>query len=281
MRFISFAHGSRAACGLVEGDHILVDPGSSYPDLKTVLEQGALDDFAKACASSGQRVARREVKYLPLIPNPGKILCVGHNYEEHRQETGRAKTQYPSLFVRFADTLIGHEAPIVRPPFSTSLDYEGELAVVIGRGGFRIQPEDALNLVAGYACFNDASIRDWQWHTQQFTPGKNFPSTGAFGPELVTPDELGTFEDLKIETRVNGNVMQSSTFGHMIFPVAETIAYISNFTRLSPGDVIATGTPGGVGAKRQPPVWLKAGDVVEIEITDVGVLRNSVVDEAA
>ena len=238
-------------------------------------------EFAEACAASGKRVPLDGVTLLPVIPNPGKILCVGHNYEEHRQETGRAKTAHPSLFVRFADTLIGHEAPIVRPPVSTSLDFEGELAVVIGRGGFRVKPEQALDLVAGYSCFNDGSVRDWQWHTQQFTPGKNFPSTGAFGPALVTPDEVGTLDDLRIETRLNGDVVQSSTLGHMIFPVADIIAYVSSFTRLSPGDVIATGTPGGVGAKRQPPVWLKPGDVVEVDIAGVGVLRNGVVDEVA
>lgn len=280
MRFVSFVHQGRPACGVVEGDQILVGP-DSYPDLRSVLAGSTLAEFAKACAASGQRVARAGVQLLPVVPNPGKILCVGHNYEEHRQETGRAKTAHPSLFTRFADTLIPDGAPIVRPPFSTQLDYEGELAVVIGRGGFRVSQEDALSLVAGYSCFNDGSVRDWQWHTQQFTPGKNFPSTGGFGPELVTPDEVGAMDDLKIETRVNGNTVQSSTFGHMIFPVAEIISYVSHFTRLSPGDVIATGTPGGVGSKRRPPLWLKAGDQVEVEIAGIGTLRNGVVDEAA
>jgi 2-keto-4-pentenoate hydratase/2-oxohepta-3-ene-1,7-dioic acid hydratase in catechol pathway len=281
MRLVSFVHNGQTTCGVLEGNQILVDPDARHPDLKTVLEQNALPEFAEACAASGKRIPLDQVTLLPVIPNPGKILCVGHNYEEHRQETGRAKTAHPSLFVRFADTLIGHEAPIVRPPLSTSLDFEGELAVVIGRGGFRVPAEQALDLVAGYSCFNDGSVRDWQWHTQQFTPGKNFPSTGAFGPALVTPDEVGALDDLRIETRLNGEVVQSSTLGHMIFPVAEIIAYVSSFTRLSPGDVIATGTPGGVGAKRQPPVWLKPGDVVEVDIAGVGVLRNGVVDEAA
>ncbi|MBD2750389.1 fumarylacetoacetate hydrolase family protein [Microvirga sp. BT688] len=281
MRLVSFVHDGQTTCGVLEGDQILVDPESRHADLKTVLESNALPEFAEACAASGKRIPLDQVTLLPVIPTPGKILCVGHNYEEHRQETGRAKTAHPSLFVRFADTLIGHEALIVRPPFSTSLDFEGELAVVIGRGGFRVPAEQALDLVAGYSCFNDGSVRDWQWHTQQFTPGKNFPSTGAFGPTLVTPDEVGALDDLTIQTRLNGEVVQSSTLGHMIFPVAEIIAYVSSFTRLSPGDVIATGTPGGVGAKRQPPVWLKPGDVVEIDIAGVGVLRNGVVDEAA
>jgi 2-keto-4-pentenoate hydratase/2-oxohepta-3-ene-1,7-dioic acid hydratase in catechol pathway len=281
MRLISFVHEGQPACGVLEDNQILVDPSSRHADLKAVLESNALREFAEACASSGKRVPLDQVTLLPVIANPGKILCVGHNYEEHRQETGRAKTSHPSLFVRFADTLIGHEAPIVRPPVSTSLDFEGELAVVIGRGGFRVPAEQALDLVAGYSCFNDGSVRDWQWHTQQFTPGKNFPSTGAFGPALVTPDEVGALDDLTIQTRLNGDVVQSSTLGHMIFPVAEIIAYVSTFTRLSPGDVIATGTPGGVGAKRQPPVWLKPGDVVEIDIAGVGLLRNGVTDATA
>jgi 2-keto-4-pentenoate hydratase/2-oxohepta-3-ene-1,7-dioic acid hydratase in catechol pathway len=281
MRLVSFVHEGQPACGVLEGNQILVDPDSRHADLKAVLERNVLSEFADACAASGKRVPLDQVTLLPVITNPAKILCVGHNYEEHRQETGRAKTAHPSLFVRFADTLIGHEAPIVRPPVSTSLDFEGELAVVIGRGGFRVPPERALDLVAGYSCFNDGSVRDWQWHTQQFTPGKNFPSTGAFGPALVTPDEVGALDDLTIQTRLNGNVVQSSTLGHMIFPVAEIIAYVTTFTRLSPGDVIATGTPGGVGAKRQPPVWLKPGDVVEIDIAGVGLLRNGVTDETA
>jgi 2-keto-4-pentenoate hydratase/2-oxohepta-3-ene-1,7-dioic acid hydratase in catechol pathway len=281
MRFVSFVHDSQTACGVLEGNQIHVDPKTRYADLKAVLESDALAGFAEACAASGKRVRLDEVTLLPVITNPGKILCVGHNYEEHRQETGRAKTAHPSLFVRFADTLIGHDAPIVRPPVSTSLDFEGELAVVIGRAGFRTPPEQALDLIAGYSCFNDGSVRDWQWHTQQFTPGKNFSSTGGFGPALVTPDEVGALDDLTIQTRLNGDVVQSSTLGHMIFPVAEIIAYVTSFTRLSPGDVIATGTPGGVGAKRQPPVWLKPGDVVEVEIAKVGVLRNGVADEAA
>jgi 2-keto-4-pentenoate hydratase/2-oxohepta-3-ene-1,7-dioic acid hydratase in catechol pathway len=279
MRFASFVHDGQPSCGVVEGDHILVGPASRDADLKTVLERGTLADFAKTCTDTGQRVPVEGATLLPVIPNPGKILCVGHNYEEHRQETGRAKTAYPSLFVRFADTLIGHGAAIVRPPFSTSLDFEGELALVIGRSGFRVPPERALELVAGFSCFNDASVRDWQWHTQQFTPGKNFPSTGAFGPVLVTTDDVEALDDLKIETRLNGDAVQSSTLGHMIFSVANIIAYVTSFTRLSPGDVIATGTPGGVGAKRQPPLWLKPGDVVEVEISKIGVLRNGVEDE--
>ena len=283
MRLVTFEQRGRRSYGAVIDDSI-VDLGRQhadrYPDLRAVLSAGALGELSDALAGAGPTLALTEVTLLPVIPDPGKILCVGHNYEEHRRETGRAKTAHPSLFVRFADTLIGHKAPIIRPPVSTSLDYEGELAVVIGRSGFRVPRERAMELVAGYWCFNDASIRDWQWHTHQFTPGKNFPSTGPFGPELVTPDEVGALDDLRIETRLNGNVVQSSTLGHMIFCVAEIIAYISTFTRLSPGDVIATGTPGGVGAKREPPLFMKAGDVVEVEIERIGRLENTVEDDA-
>ena len=160
------------------------------------------------------------VALLPPIPNPGKIFCVGHNYESHRQETGRAKVDHPSIFTRFADTLVADGQPIVRPQASTNLDFEGELAIVIGRGGRAIAQSEALDHVAGYACFNDASVRDWQWHTSQFTPGKNFPATGGFGPWLVTPDEAGDLADVHVVARLNGEVMQDQPIRDMIFPIA-------------------------------------------------------------
>lgn len=281
MRFVTFEHNERESYGaVVDGSVIDLGKGLSrrYRDLHAVLAAGALDELS-AASSREHSIPLDSVELLPVIPNPGKLICVGHNYEEHRKETGRPKADHPSLFVRFADTLIGHRAPIVRPSLSTSLDFEGELAIVIGRSGFRVPREQAMSLVAGYSCFNDASIRDFQWHTSQFTPGKNFPATGPFGPALVTPDEVGALDDLKIETRLNGQVVQSSTLGHMIFSVPDIIAYVSSFTRLSPGDVIATGTPGGVGAKREPPLFMKAGDVIEVEIDRVGHLVNEVVDE--
>jgi 2-keto-4-pentenoate hydratase/2-oxohepta-3-ene-1,7-dioic acid hydratase in catechol pathway len=284
MRLITFEHKGRQSYGAV-ADGSVVDLGERlaerYPDLRAVLAADAMGELSASLSSGGPRLSLSEVRLLPVIPNPGKIICVGHNYEEHRKETGRPKADHPSLFVRFADTLIGHDEPIVRPQASTSLDFEGELAVIIGRGGFHVARDGAMSLVAGYACFNDGSLRDFQWHTSQFTPGKNFPATGPFGPEMVTPDEVGPLDDLKIETRLNGNVVQSSTLGHMIFSVPDIIAYISSFTRLSPGDVIATGTPGGVGAKRQPPLFMKAGDMIEVEIERVGHLVNRVVDETA
>lgn len=277
MRYVSFSHAGRSSYGVLTGERI-ADLGAvagAPADLCAAIAAGldALD------AGAAPDLALADVTLLPVIPNPGKIFCVGHNYETHRQETGRAKVEHPSIFTRFADTLMAHGAPILRPAVSTSLDFEGELAVVIGKAGRGIAEEDALDHIAGYACFNDASVRDWQWHTTQFTPGKNFPMTGGFGPWLITPDEAGDLSQIHVCTRVNGEVVQDQPIADMLFPVARIIAYLSTFTRLSPGDVIATGTPGGVGAKRTPPLWLKAGDVVEVDIGHVGLLRNSVEDE--
>jgi len=275
MKYASFLRPTGTpSFGRVDGDAIIELASAATPDLKTALSQGALTR-----ATPGERFALSGVTLLPVIPNPTKIFCVGHNYESHRQETGRAKVEHPSIFTRFADTLVAHGQPILRPKASTSLDYEGELAVVIGRAGRAIPEARALEHVAGYAAFNDASVRDWQWHTSQFTPGKNFPSTGGFGPWLVTPDEAGDLTGVHVRTTLNGNVVQDQPIGDMIFPVARIIAYLSTFTVVSPGDVIATGTPGGVGAKRTPPLWMKDGDVVEVDIGPVGTLRQRIIDE--
>ena len=282
MRFVSFTARGRKSWGVAVagGVHDLgARLGAVIPDLKTYLAARALGLAAAPPMTSAADYARDEFTYDPVIPNPGKILCVGHNYEDHRRETGRPKAAHPSIFARFADTLIGHGAPILRPPVSAALDYEGELAVVIARPGFRVPTERALDLVAGYSVFNDASLRDWQRHTLQFTPGKNFPATGPFGPELVTPDEVDRFAERAIKTRLNGALVQQATLGDMIFSLADIIAYVSGFTPLAPGDVIATGTPGGVGFKREPPLFMKPGDTVEVEIDGVGLLSNGVADE--
>lgn len=276
MRFISFSNAGRSGWGRVEGDIVTDLTSADAPTLKAAIAGGPLARFA---AAAGAQLARGDVALLPVIPDPDKILCVGHNYEDHRQETGRAKVDNPSIFIRFADTLVGANDPIVRPRVSTSLDYEAELAVVIGTGGRAIAEQDAMAHVAGFACFNDASVRDWQWHTSQFAPGKNFPSTAPFGPELVTPDEIADLASASVVSRLNGTVMQEATVADMIFSIPRIIAYVSTFTRLSPGDVIATGTPGGVGAKRQPPVWMKAGDVIEVAVSGIGTLRSAIVDE--
>jgi 2-keto-4-pentenoate hydratase/2-oxohepta-3-ene-1,7-dioic acid hydratase in catechol pathway len=251
-----------------------------YPTLRAVLDDSAAGrELRTGSALSGISVARNELTLLPPIVDPRKILCVGLNYETHRKETGRAASPYPAIFVRFADTQVGDGSPIVRPAISTSLDFEGELAVVIGRPGKSIAREDALAHVAGYACYNDATIRDWQHHTHQFTPGKNFPNTAAFGPWLVTADEIPDPSQLQLTTRLNGRTVQSASPADMIFSVAEIIAYVSAFTPLSVGDVIATGTPGGVGVKRTPPLFMQPGDTVEVEISHLGTLRNPIIAE--
>ena len=277
MKYVSFRRpNGTPAFGRIEAESI-VELGNSVgapADLKSALANAAL-----AGLPAGKTYALADVVLLPVIPNPTKILCVGHNYESHRQETGRAKTDYPSIFTRFADTLVAHGQPIVRPRVSKNLDFEGELAIIVGRGGRAIAEASALEHIAGYACFNDASVRDWQWHTGQFTPGKNFPGTGALGPWLVTPEEADDLTAVRVTTRLNGDVVQDQPIGEMLFSIAQIIAYVSAFTPLSPGDVIATGTPGGVGAKRSPPLWMKAGDKVEVDIGPVGRLSNRIIDE--
>lgn len=274
MAYVSFRRADGTpSYGRLDGDRIL-DCGAALgapEDLKAAITAGSLDTLDHA-----GDVALADVTLLPVIPNPAKILCVGHNYESHRQETGRAKVEHPSIFTRFADTLLADGAPIIMPRVSSNLDFEGELAIVIGRGGRYIAEAHALDHVAGYGCFNDASLRDWQWHTTQFTPGKNFPGTGAFGPALVTPSEAGDLGDVHVITTLNGEVVQDQPIRDMIFPIPAIIAYVSAFTHLSPGDVIATGTPGGVGAKRQPPLWMTPGDTVQVSIGHIGTLTNTI-----
>ena len=282
MRFVSFAVQGRPGFGVLQHGGI-VDLGARFgrfvPDLATYLEAKASGAAPVIDAGWDADFRVDEVQLLPLVPKPGKIICVGVNYDEHRQEMGRETASYPTLFTRFTDTLVGHNGTIIRPRVSTSLDFEGELAFVIGRESRGVKAEAAMDHVAGFTCFNDATVRDWQRHTSQFVPGKNFPCTGALGPELVTPDEVTDFGARSLTTRLNGQVMQSATLGQMIFSVAQIVAYVTSFTRLLPGDVIATGTPAGVGAKRNPPVFMKAGDIIEVIIDGVGHLKNMIADE--
>ncbi len=281
MRYVSFRVGGRTSYGIVR-DGSIVDlgarTGALLPDLTSYLEALALGFEAPPLPALLEDYAERDIEYLPVC-RPHKVLCVGLNYQTHRDETGRGDHPYPTLFTRFADTLIGHRAPLLRPAVSDKLDFEGELAIVIGRPAWRVSPAEALATIAGYTCFNDGSLRDWQRHTTQFIPGKNFPATGPLGPALVTPDEVGPLEGLAIETRLNGATVQAASLGDMIFTPADLIAYISGFTRLLPGDVIATGTPGGVGFTRQPPLFMKPGDTIEVAIERVGTLTNVVADE--
>ncbi|GAA4338318.1 fumarylacetoacetate hydrolase family protein [Pigmentiphaga soli] len=274
MRFLSFVTpDGRPGWGKAT-DQGIVDLSAVAPTLREAIAAGRL-----AGATGSTVYAESEIKYLPVIPSPDKILCVGLNYRSHVLETGRELPAKPSIFTRFANTQVGHGQPMIRPRVSEKFDYEGELAVVIGKTCRHVARADALSVVAGYACYNDGSIRDWQRHTIQYTPGKNFPATGGFGPWLATPDELGDLGRRAIRTRLNGQEMQHATFDDLIFDVPALIEYCSTFTQLEPGDVIITGTTGGVGAFREPPVWMKAGDVVEVEIEGIGTLRNTIADE--
>lgn len=280
MRAVTFSHDNRIRFGIATEDEVIDCTGRipGCSGLKDVIAGPGLAALA-AFAGQGSRLALGDVDLRPSIPDPAKIFCVGVNYGKHLAETGRQTTPHPMLFVRFANSQVGAGQPMVRPRESTMFDFEGELAVVIGKGGRRIPKEEALQHVAGYGCYNDGSVRDWQRHTTQFTPGKNFPGTGAFGPWIVTADEIPDPRVLKLSTRLNGVEVQSAELSDLIFDVPTLIAYCSTFTELSPGDVIVTGTPGGVGAFREPQVWMKGGDVVEVEISGIGTLRNPVLDE--
>ncbi|NBC38140.1 5-carboxymethyl-2-hydroxymuconate isomerase [Novosphingobium sp. FSY-8] len=277
MRYVSFTRpDGRAAYGRLEGDTVVdLSAGADAPvDLKSAIAAGVLADLA-----AGESFARGEVALLPVIPNPGKIFCVGLNYATHVAETGREQKEHPAIFHRWNDSLIGDGAAMVRPGESVRFDYEGEVAVIIGKAGRRIAKDAAWDHVAGYAPFNDGSVRDWQRHNIQFLPGKTWPATGAFGPAMVTPDEIGDLSSQRVQTRLNGELVQDQPISDMIWDIPTVIAYCSTFTDLAPGDVIVTGTPGGVGDKRKPPLYMKAGDVVEISVGVIGTLTNPVVDE--
>ena len=281
MRIASFTFQQQPGYGVVTDAG--VGPASPafrarYPDLKSVLAAGALSELAAAVKGSAPLDINTLAFSMP-IPDPARIICVGMNYLEHIHEMGRKRPAYPSLFTRFNDTMVGHEQPILRPRISTEYDYEGELAVVIGRTARYLNEAEALDYIAGYSCFLDGSVRDWQNHTTQFGPGKNFPASGSCGPWLVTADELPDLSQLRLQTRVNAEVLQSTTFSDLCFKVPQIVAYCSGFCQLNPGDIIATGTPSGVGFARRPPRWPKAGDRVEVEIDGIGILANTVIDE--
>lgn len=261
------------------GDKVTFKSGAEIADLDAHIAAGTLG-VAGAQAASGDAVDEASLTFLPPVIRPPKIICMGLNYRDHAEESGLGIPEFPVLFARFSSSLIGHRAPIILPKVSSQLDWEAELAVVLSKGGKNISEASALNHVAGYSAFNDASIRDYQLRTPQWTAGKNFDDTGAFGPWLVTPDELPAgASGLKIECRVNGNVMQSSNTGNLIFDVARTIALLSTFMTMEVGDILVMGTPGGVGVARKPPVFMKAGDVCEVEIEGVGLLVNPIVAE--
>jgi len=282
VKLASFIHGGEPGYGLVVEAGILPVTAAfraDYPDLRAVLRAGAEAQLPDNVDDASLPLS--DVQFLPPVPEPDKILCVGVNYRAHIAEMGRAPPDYPVVFTRFASSLVGHQEPLLRPLASHQYDFEGELAVIIGKPARHVTREQALEHVAGYSCFMDGSVRDWQRHTGQFTAGKNFDSSGAMGPWLVTADEIPDPSFLLLQTRVNGEVMQRGELADLVFDIPVLLEYCSTFTELRPGDVIATGTPGGVGAARTPPVWLEAGDTVEVDIGGVGNLVCEVRDEFA
>jgi 2-keto-4-pentenoate hydratase/2-oxohepta-3-ene-1,7-dioic acid hydratase in catechol pathway len=278
MKLASYRLNNKDSYGVVVGDGI-VDLGKRLPyaDLRALLEADGLPK-ARDLANEKPDAKVSDVTFLPLIANPGKIICVGLNYKAHREETGRKPTDNPALFVRFPDSQTAHGDVMVKPKNSVEFDYEGELAIIIGKSGRHIAEKDAFSIIAGYSCYNDGSVRDWQYHTMQWTPGKNYPKTGSFGPWMVTKDEIPDVNKLTLKTRLNGQQVQETGIDLMLFPIPVLINYISTFTQLNPGDVISTGTPGGVGVKRTPQLFMKDGDTVEVEISSIGILQNKVTE---
>ncbi|ANI81324.1 MULTISPECIES: fumarylacetoacetate hydrolase family protein [Kosakonia] len=280
MKLASFVHQGIRSYGIVKADGVInlgQRLGDRYGDLKSLLAANALNE-AQQLNGETPDIRFDDLQFLPVIDNPAKILCVGMNYAEKRKEFDQHNPA-PTLFVRFADSQTGHNAPVLKPRHSSEFDYEGELAVIIGKGGEDISREAALSHVAGYSCYMDGSARDWQ-HTW-FTAGKNWRQTGAFGPWMTTADEIPDPHQLAIRTWLNGRMVQDDNTASMIHKVAELIEYISTFTSLTPGDVIITGSPGGVGKKRNPPLFMKAGDRIEVEIENIGHLSNVIIDAPA
>ena len=272
MRYVSYVHGGAARWGVALDDGVTdASRHGGAATLKQHLERG--DEAPVATAADH---GYDEIEFAPVIPDPTKIICVGVNYVDHRAEVRSAPARYPTIFTRFADTQLGHLATTHIPAVSEAFDYEGELAVVIGTECHEVAEPDAFDVVAGYSCYNDLTVRNWQRHTAQWIPGKNFPGTGAFGPWLVTADEIPDVRDLHLTTTVNGEKRQDAPVADLIFDIPQLIAYITTFTRLYPGDVIVSGTPGGVGFLSTPPTLLRPGDVVEVAISGIGTLCTPV-----
>jgi acylpyruvate hydrolase len=283
MKLVAFSYDGIPGTGCLEDDcvrgRLTSDP--QFPgDLDDLIHQPQEEWRSVISLSDAPAFPLESIQFQPPFTRSNKILCVGLNYRDHTHESGYQQPDYPTVFTRFTTTLVAHQAPIVRPKASSALDFEGELVAVIGRGGRHIARREALRHVAGYSIFNDASIRDFQHRTPQWTVGKNFDFTGAFGPAFITADELPEgARGLRLETRLNGKVMQSSNTDRMIFDVATLIAAMSEVMTLLPGDLIVTGTPSGVGHSRTPKVYMKPGDTVEVEIDELGILKNPVVEE--
>jgi len=278
MKLLSFSADGKEWFGAVSGDGIItLNDKIGQPSLRAALAVGAISAMQQAAKDATPDRKLADVKFLPVIPNPNKILCAGVNYRAHAAEIGRELPKQPSMFVRFTDTLIGHDGEMIRPNVSDHFDFEGELTLVIGKGGRHIHAEQALDHVAGYTCFVDGSVRDYQRFSVM--SGKNFPGTGPLGPWLVTADEIPDPSRLTLTTRLNGQQVQHAYTDQLIYSIPQIIAFCSDFTTLSPGDVIATGTPEGVGHSRKPPLWMKPGDMLEVEISGIGTLRTRIVGE--
>ena len=282
MKLISYKYAGLETWGAVSGETVLdLAAASGHATLAEFIASPSFKDRDALASTADHGPLLSEVELLPVIPRPEKIVCAVRNYMDHHQEVLAAGMQrdlaeFPPIFLRVWRSQVGHDQPIVRPSVSESLDWEGELAVIIGEGGRDIAEADAWNHVAGYSCYNDASVREWQFHAKQIASGKNFEGTGPFGPWMVTTDEIEPGRKLTLETRLNGEVVQSSDTGNMIFPIPRLINYASTIFTLVPGDVIVTGTPAGVGWSKKPPRFMKPGDVVEVEFVGIGVLRNPV-----
>jgi 2-keto-4-pentenoate hydratase/2-oxohepta-3-ene-1,7-dioic acid hydratase in catechol pathway len=280
MKLVSYQVGGKSCFGVVVGDGVVTmndKLGGRFATLRDAIAGGAIDEMRRAAQGAKADVPLASLQYLPVIPNPEKIMCVGINYKSHAAEHGADVPKMPNIFLRFVNTLVPHGGAMIRPKVSTSFDFEGELALVIGKRGRHIKREDTLSYIAGYTCFCDATVRDFTKYS--LAASKNFIGSGPLGPWMVTADEIPDPTKLTLVTRLNGAEMQRSGTDMLIHDIPAIISFCSMFTELSPGDIIATGTPDGIGAKRNPPVWMKAGDVLEVDISSVGVLRNTIKDE--
>lgn len=284
MKFLSFKHKQRVSFGVVK-DQEIIDLGDKNPDindLREAIRQDRLTELKDQALSLDPEYSFEEIEFLPTIPNPEKIICIGVNYADRNAEykDGSKPPKYPSVFMRTRESLVGHQQNIMDPPESDQLDYEGEIVLVIGKNGRRVPIEKASQHVAGITCMNEGSVRDYLRHAKfNVTQGKNFEKSGSLGPWMVTPDELDPFSTLEVKTMVNGELRQNDTTDHLMFPFAYLISYLSTFYHLKAGDIIATGTPNGAGARFDPPKYLKNGDLVEVEVPGIGILSNKIVTE--
>tara|TARA_Y100000590_G_scaffold458351_1_gene612886 strand:+ start:1697 stop:2548 length:852 start_codon:yes stop_codon:yes gene_type:complete len=281
MKFLSFLLDGKSKFGTCNDKHVtdLTGKIKGSITLKELILNEGISEAKKYALKNPGNISLSQIKYLPVIPNPGKIVCVGLNYKEHVKETGRTTKQNPVIFFRVPESQTSHNQHIQRPMISTHLDYECEMAVIMGNAGKHIKPENALKHIVGYSCYNESTIRDWQQHTDQFGMGKNFEKTGSFGPHMVLSENILDYRKLSIQTRLNDRVMQKAKLEQLIFDIPTLISYVSKAIPWEAGDVLVTGTPGGVGFKRKPPIFMKDGDKVEVEISEIGVLSNIIKDE--